>query len=126
MPGRVSGSASEAVAGSDVHVSFTRSGGFAGTTISGDLDSRKLPPEEARMLRDLVDAADFFAQPAVLEPTPRGADRFQWEVTVEAGPDRHTVRFTEGAEPAPMGELVRYLARSLRRGATTGGSTSSE
>jgi hypothetical protein len=108
-------------ASDDIHVSFTRSGGFAGTIISGDLDSRELAPEESQTLRELVEAADFFAQPAVIEGTSGKPDRdLQWEVTVEAAAGRHTVRFIDGSEPAPMRELARFLLRALRRRARAG------
>ena len=121
MPGQVSGSTSEVMGASDdIHVSFMRSGGFAGTMISGDLDSRELAPEESQTLRELVEAADFFAQPAVIEGTPGKPDSFQWEVTVEAAAGRHTVRFIDGSEPAPMRELARFLLRALRRRARAG------
>jgi hypothetical protein len=107
-------------ASDDIHVSFTRTGGFAGTTISGGLDGRELPPDDSQTLRGLVEAADFFAQPATFEGTAGRADRFEWEVTVEAGDRRHTVRFTDGSEPAPMRELARFVLSAYRRRASGG------
>jgi Emfourin len=106
-------------ASDDIHVSFTRSGGVGGMTITGDFDSRELPPEDAQSLRDLVEAADFFAQPSVLEKAGKRPDQIEWEVTVEAAGRRHTARFTqEGPESAAMRELTRYLLGLLRRRAT--------
>ena len=107
-------------ASDDIHVSFTRSGGVTGSTISGDFDGRELSPEDAEALRDHVETADFFAQPAVFEAPDRKEDKFQWEVTAEAEGRRHTVRFTDGSEPAPLRELTRYLLGLLRRRATAG------
>jgi hypothetical protein len=56
-------------------VAFERSGGFAGLHMTATLDSKNLPPEEARRLEENLAAAGFFSLPAKLPTAGGGADR---------------------------------------------------
>src|SRR5262245_19567938 len=91
---------------STMWISYERSGGLAGTSLTVTIDADTLSPEDARQLRELVDAADFFALPAVITATTPGADRFQYKLTVETGERRHTVEIHEAAAPAALQPLL--------------------
>jgi hypothetical protein len=77
------------------------------------IDSATLPPEEARAWADLVDRAGFFSQPAQ-GPSAPGADRRQFEVTVEDADRRHTVHLLEGAVPPGLKPLLQRLQQAAR------------
>ena len=99
--------------GDGLKVRFERSGGFAGMTLTREVDAAKLPPDEARRLRELVDGAGFFTLPAS-GPPARGPDRFQYVVEVEQGGRRHSVRAGDDA-PEALQPLLEYLTRLARR-----------
>jgi hypothetical protein len=99
-------------------VTFTRSGGFAGTTLSAALDTATMSPDQARELDAKVAAADFFKLPPVIRGERDVPDSFQYEVTVETGDRRHTVRTGDRWAPERLRELLSYLvdaARAARR-----------
>jgi hypothetical protein len=109
-----------------MRVHFERSGGFGGIRLTADLDTdqlhviygappvqRALSPEEARYLERLVEASNFFALPAGTSSATRGADRFQYVITVESAGKRHSVQTTDEAAP----EALHTLVASLRNAA---------
>jgi hypothetical protein len=103
MPGRFGGVGME--------IQFEKSGGYAGirrpaTTIPVN----SLPAAEAAEWRRLVEDADFFNLPERLPAAP-GADRFQYQVTVDMDGGRHSVQVTEGAIPPALKPLIDRLKR---------------
>jgi hypothetical protein len=102
-----------------MRIEFVRTGGFAGMRMATTVNTDSLPPDEARVLRESVDAARFFDLPPVIaSPTP-GADRFQYKITVEAEGRRHTVELGEAAVPEALQPLIQRLttlARTARSG----------
>ena len=105
-------------------VRMSRRGGFAGILAKPvEVDTEELPAAEARTLRELVESAALFDQPAKLPPPARREDRFQYTIHVESEGRQHTVEATEGAIPAPLQALVDYLERvekERRRAARAG------
>ena len=100
-----------------MRVHFERSGGVAGFRLAATIDTETLPPDQARELEALVDAAGFFDLPEVMAGPAEAADQFQYRLTVEAGPRSHTVTVSESAAPASLRPLLRrltVLARSAR------------
>lgn len=100
---------------------FVRTGGFAGLRLAATIDTEVLPEEECELLMDELDNANFFELPSVLEAPYGGADRFQYEVTVEREEDQHTVEAGEAAVPENLQPLLQHLerlARKSRRGPT--------
>lgn len=95
-------------------IQFERSGGFAGMLLNTTIDSSDLPPEEARALQAELEAADFFNLPAKIDDRSRGADRFQYRITVEEKDRRHTVEFGEAAAPPNLQPLVERLSTLAR------------
>jgi hypothetical protein len=101
----------------DMRISYRRTGGFAGMVMKFDLATETLPKEEADELKDLVDSADFFSLPDVIssDSHSRGADRFQYRLTVEAEEQQHTVEVGDASVPEnlwPLLNKIRVLSRS--------------
>jgi hypothetical protein len=103
-------------------VYFERSGGFGGMRLTAELDTdqlqatygatrvqRALVPEEARYLERLVESSDFFALPARTFSAARGADKFQYVITVERAGQRHSVHTMDEAAPEALGALLAVL-----------------
>jgi hypothetical protein len=86
-------------------------------TIEGD----QLPERAGAELRELIEAARLFDQPAQVGSPARGAaDYRQYTITVEADGRSHTVRLTDPVADPAMQRLVRFLqelAKAQRRSA---------
>lgn len=98
-------------------ISFERSGGFAGMHVLANFDLDEMQPDDASLLEELVNSADFFNIPETrnLNATPDG---FQYIVTVEHQEVQHTLYLGEGEMPEevrPLLEELSLLARSHRR-----------
>ncbi len=88
---------------------FERTGGFAGMSTAVRLNTDSLPPEEARKLQEMVDAAGFFNLPEKFPAPTRGADYFVYRLTVESEGRKHTVEVSEPAVPAELRPLLQSL-----------------
>jgi hypothetical protein len=95
-------------------VRFKRDGGFIPIPLSVEIDTASLPATEARQVEQLVEEANFFKLPATSMPR-RGADRFEYSITVEKGDKRHTVRTADGAVPEDLQPLLDYLTQVAAR-----------
>ena len=107
-----------------VQVELERSGGFAGLTLRSRVDTAELEQPEAAEIRSLVAAADVpsLAEAAASRsPGPagsgdRGADQFQYDLTVTVGDQRHHLRYGDRSLPAQLSPLVDQLvARAKKR-----------
>lgn len=101
--------------GDTMQIQFERTGGFAGMRLAAMINAESLSQEEARRLRELVDAAGFFELPTELTGLPRGTDRFLYTLTVEVEGQRHTVHTSEAAAPAALRSLINWLTNVARR-----------
>src|SRR5436190_21916296 len=91
-----------------MRVTLQRSGGFANQPLNLTLDSDQLSPEQAQTLRELVDRAHFFDQPAEIRAS-RGADLFQYDLTIEDGGRQHSIRLDDGTGPEALQDLIDWL-----------------
>lgn len=103
-----------------MRIEFVRTGGFAGLRMATTIDIDSLPPEEAQEIQDALEEAHFFNLPPELNDIDinRGVDRFQYEITVEDGGQKHTIQAGETALPEHLQPLVKkleWLARTHRR-----------
>lgn len=98
-----------------MRISFERSGGFAGMRLRGTIDSDTLPPEEARKLREMVDAAGFFDLPPSITTEKPGPDRFQYKLTIETESRRHTVFVEEEVASKELRALLSYVTMLARK-----------
>lgn len=101
-----------------MQIQFVRSGGFAGLNLSATVDTDSLMPDEAQSLRDELNAAQFFSLPSTLEGSSLGADRFQYDITVDDAGRTHSVTVGEAAVPDSLQPLILHLERlaKTRRG----------
>ncbi len=98
-----------------MHLTFERTGGFAGMTMTKVVDTTTLPAEESNQLRRLVDAADFFHLPATLTAKSRQPDRFQYQLTIQDNNQQHTVVVSEQAVPSSLKPLIEWLMAAARQ-----------
>lgn len=96
-------------------MTFERTGGFAGLTITKVVDTATLPTNAANQLRQLIDAADFFHLPATISPTTPQADRFRYQLTAEENGKQHTVEVSEQAVPGTLRPLIDWLMAAARQ-----------
>ena len=96
-----------------LHIELTRSGGYAGlTTKLGELDTAELTETEAREIEELVRKADVPALAAAPPMRGGGADRFQYELTVEGPDGRHELAMSEDRIPDQLRPLIERLRLS--------------
>lgn len=97
-----------------MRIDYERTGGFAGMRLAATVNTEALPAEEARGLREAVEAAKFFELPALIASAPQGADRFHYKLTVEAEGRRHTVEMSEAVVPEALRPLLQQLMARAR------------
>lgn len=97
-----------------MRMTFERTGGFAGTTMTKVIDTTTLPAEQANQLRRFVDAADFFHLPATLTAKTPQPDRFQYRLTIQHNNQHHTVVISEQAVPSTLRPLIEWLMAAAR------------
>ncbi|HEY9613052.1 protealysin inhibitor emfourin [Allocoleopsis sp.] len=97
-----------------MRMTFERTGGFAGMTITKVVDTTTLPAEDSNQLRRLVDAADFFHLPATIITKSRQPDRFQYHLTIQEDNQQHTVVVSEQAVPSSLRLLIEWLMAAAR------------
>jgi hypothetical protein len=90
-----------------MRIEFTRSGGFGGLRVAKVLNTDEMPEEEALALKELVKSAEFFDLPESLRS--RGADKVQYDITIESDGRIHTVKADEDAIPPSLVPLVKRL-----------------
>jgi hypothetical protein len=99
-------------------IKFERSGGFAGLRLAQTVDSAALAPEDAKKLQQLVQAARFATLPPSFTTSRPDPDRFRFLLTVEAEGKAHTVEVDEGAIPASLQALIKWLIAYGRKTAS--------
>jgi hypothetical protein len=98
-----------------VRIDFQRSGGFAGVVLRCSIDTARMTPEEAREIEELVSAVDPAALAAASPRPGRGADRFQYDLTIDREDQRHHLSFGEGELTPELRPLVTRLLEIARR-----------
>lgn len=88
-------------------VGFVQSGGFGNITLRARLPVRDVSAAELAALE-----AAAGAPPA----RPRGADRYQYDLTLEGDGPARTATLHEGSVPAALQGLVRRLAAAATAG----------
>ncbi len=94
-------------------VTFERSGGFAGMTMTATVDTETLSSSDAEQLRQLMQAADFFHLPSKVAATPFQPDRFHYKITAKEGRKQHTIHVDEAATEA-IQPLLAWLTDKAR------------
>ena len=90
-------------------------GFFPGLAAPRTIEVDRLSEDDQRSLRQLVEAAQFFALPSRIA-APRGAADYRiYQITIEDGARRHSVAVSEPVALAPLQKLVETV-RSLLAG----------
>jgi len=101
-----------------MRIEFKTEGGFAhfpGLSKPTVIDGTTLPPAEAGMLEQHIEAARFFELPKTVGTLSRGAaDYRQYTITVADGKKQRTVRITEPIADPGLQALVDYLRQKAR------------
>ena len=95
-----------------MRIEFKMEGGFAhfpSLSKPVSIDCDQLPQEERAELEDLVERARFFELPSGPSSAPRGADYYQYTISVEAGAQRHTVKLVDPIEDPNLQKLFAVL-----------------
>jgi hypothetical protein len=97
-----------------VIIQLQQSGGFAAVRRPPvTIDTSSLPAADADRWHRLVADAGFFDLPASADPGP-ARDAFAYQVTVEEGGRRHSVRTTDAAVPPALRPLLDQLRQAGR------------
>jgi hypothetical protein len=100
-----------------VIIRIERSGGVTGIPLRGEIDTRKLPAAESEALQKQVEALNFFDLPEKIGGEAKGADRFQYLLSVEEAGRSHSVSVGETGGPPELHNLIQrlnLLARTQR------------
>ena len=100
-----------------MHITMTRSGGFAGLLPPPvTVDTAELPRAAAEQIEEMVASTGFFNLPHTLAAPTRQPDRLQFTVSIVSDDGReHTVTCDEEAAPESFLELVRAVQKATRR-----------
>jgi len=96
-----------------MRISFERSSGFLGRKVNFSVDLDKLPHDQAEILKELLEKADFFNLPENLISKP-APDEFTYLITVETTRIRHSVRCSDTSVPDPLRPLLDDLSGRAR------------
>jgi len=100
-----------------IRVEVVRSGGFAGQSRTGRVDTADLDEEGAATLRRLLSASTLAAGEGAVAAGGGGPDRFQYSLTIIAGGERRSIVVDE----SDLSDAdQRLLAWVLAEGRTTG------
>ena len=92
---------------------YERTGGFMGRKVSVTIDLDDLPDDQAELLDDLLDEADFFELPADLTK-PAMPDAFSYNITVFGDQGQHSVRVSDTTAPDDLRPLLEELSKQAR------------
>lgn len=90
-------------------VRFMQSGGYAGLLKGCELDTKTLPPEQAKELELLVETSAIPASGEFLSDSSR--DLHQYEITIEDEASKSSVIFDDESLPQAAKPLIGYLKK---------------
>jgi hypothetical protein len=91
------------------HVELVRSGGLAGLSLTAAVAVDDLPQDTADTVRGALDKVDLAGLAERPVPAPSGADRFQYDLTVTRGGQRHSVTLPESHVPPELKPVLDAL-----------------
>ncbi|MGR9043715.1 MAG: protealysin inhibitor emfourin [Gammaproteobacteria bacterium] len=79
------------------------------------MDPESLPTEQAQAIRRLINEVGFFDLPGFFPASGQGADRFQYNLTIEDDGKRHSVEIHDTETlPEPLKQLLKVLTDIAR------------
>jgi hypothetical protein len=98
-----------------MRLELTRSGGVAGLVRPiAIVDTSVLPPERARELERLLQAARFWELPSDITPEQPRPDTFSYELSVHDGTREHAVAFDARSGSPELHELLAAVRAAAR------------
>lgn len=82
--------------------------------VDTEVDSNFLSTDEVNKIQEMIDKSNFFNLPAKAAPPERGADYFEYKITVETKDGKHTIETTDFTMPYELKPLVKYLRSYLK------------
>jgi hypothetical protein len=96
-------------------INLERSGGILGSVSSHTVDTNKLPKSKAAELKDLLSQSEFYKLSSMrsnpILPKKGAADYFTYNITVEDGEKKHSVRCTDLGMTKELRELISSLSQ---------------
>ena len=92
-----------------MRIRYERSGGLANVPLEFELDSKQVSGNKARDLKQLIEKARVFDQPAKPPVARSVPDQHQYELTVEEGGRTHTIRTSDIAASPELLDLLDWL-----------------
>jgi|KBSSwiStaDraftv2_1062776.scaffolds.fasta_scaffold44140_4 hypothetical protein len=93
-----------------MRIRYARSGGLANIPLEFELDSKQVSGSKARDLKQLIEKARLFEQPAKPPISRSAPDQHQYELTVEEGGRTHTIRTSDMAASPELLSLLDWLS----------------
>ena len=90
-----------------MRVRFQQSGGYAGLIRGCEFDTESLPPEEARVLRSLVEKSNIKGNQRFI--TRDAPDLRTYSITVEKNEESNSISFDDMTVPKDVEELLSFL-----------------
>jgi len=90
-------------------ITFERTGGLIGRTVSLNLDLDEMPADQSTTLRRLVDESGFFELEELSIKTSR-PDEFIYTITIVSKTIQHTVRTSDSSAPEVLRPLLSELS----------------
>ncbi|HEU4443867.1 MAG TPA: protealysin inhibitor emfourin [Nitrososphaeraceae archaeon] len=91
-------------------IHFKQSGGLAGIDNDISINSNLLQLDEQFELQRLIANAKFFDLPSQPELPLRGADYFEYKITIETNDNKkHSIKTTDLSMPPNIGPLIVFL-----------------
>jgi Emfourin len=97
-----------------MRVSCKKTGGVAGLKIGAEVDSDDLSPAERREMKELVERAKLFDQPAKPGGKPM-PDQFQYEITIEDQGKKHSFVTNDATASEELLDLIDWLFDAARK-----------
>ncbi len=94
-------------------ITFERSGGFMGRTVSITIDLDSLPSDQAETLRGLIEQSAFFKREDA-PPTSAVPDGFSYTITVAEETRTRTIHTADMAIDPDLQPLIDELSRRMR------------
>ncbi len=105
-----------------LHIEFRQVGGIVGGLWEASIDTKDLPPAEARELEELVEESGFFDLPTGrlrdflrILSHEAASDIFRYEVAISRGKRDHRISLDDLTVPPELRPLINRLSEIARR-----------
>jgi Emfourin len=94
-----------------VRLELTRSGGIGGLNVTRSIDTSALEAQQAQEVERLASQLDLADLARHSPLRGRGADRFQYDLSVEVEGRRYDVTLAEDVAPPELKELLAWIVQ---------------